>query len=48
MDYEQNTLDTMSYEPPVLELAKELYETPLLIDVEEAASCNSGCFTGGS
>ena len=37
-----------AYQAPVLEGPARLYETPLLLDVEEAASCWFACITGGS
>ena len=38
----------MSYEAPVLEGPAEMYETPLLLDVQDLAGCNWGCVTSGS
>ena len=38
----------MEYTKPTLEGPAELYEAPLLLDVEAAASCNWGCVTSGS
>ena len=38
----------MSYETPILEGPAELYETPLLLDVQDLAGCNWGCVTSGS
>ena len=38
----------MSYEAPILEGPAELYETPLLLDVQDLAGCNWGCVTSGS
>ena len=39
--------DRGSYEPPRLDGPYTLYERPLLIDIEESASCNWGCVTSG-
>lgn len=36
-----------TYETPHLIGPTDVYETPLLLDVEEAASCDWGCITGG-
>ena len=38
----------LPYETPALYGPSSLYETPLLLDVEEAASCDWGCITGGN
>lgn len=36
-----------TYETPHLTGPTAVYETPLLLDVEEAASCDWGCITSG-
>jgi hypothetical protein len=36
-----------TYETPHLSGPTAVYETPLLLDVEEAASCDWGCVTSG-
>jgi len=41
-------MPTESYAVPMLEGPVRLYEPPLLLNVEEAASCYVGCVTGGS
>lgn len=42
-----HTESSPPYETPRLQGPSHLYETPLLLDVEEAASCNWGCLTSG-
>ncbi len=41
----------MHYETPILEAPVDLYETPLLVDLDEATAFDIGdigCATGGS
>ena len=39
---------TQAYASPTIEGPFQVYETPMLLDIEDAASCNWGCITSGS
>ena len=36
-----------AYESPTIEGPFQVYETPMLLDIEDAASCDWGCVTSG-
>lgn len=38
----------MTYETPQLLVPGEVYEAPLLVDLEDLPACSSSCYTGGS